>query len=66
MTVETLTKKSEGSFPYIVVHGVRTAPAVAVGMKVSLAYVDVTETQALELVSRVHPFVHVTGITKYE
>ena len=66
MAVETLTKKSEGSFPYIVVHGVRTGPSFVVGMKVSLAYVDVTETQALDIVSRVNPFVQVTGITKYE
>jgi hypothetical protein len=62
--MQRITAKSSRDYSYTVIHGVRTAPAIAVGMTVSLSYLD-TPDNALQTVQRLHPDVEITGVTEY-
>lgn len=63
--LKPFVKISRCDYPYVVVDGVRTAPPVAVGMRVALAYTDTDVEGALEKVRELHPDVKITGVTNY-
>lgn len=65
MNLKPFVKISRRDYPYVVVDGVRTAPPIAIGMRVALAYVDVDVDGALALVKKLHPDVRITGVTDY-
>ena len=65
MAVEVVERESVGNYPYVVVHGERTAPAIAVGIRVALAYVEKTVDEALAFVAEIHPDVNVTLVVNY-
>ena len=62
--MKRLTLPSGRDYSYTVVYGTRTAPPIAVGTTVQLAYLD-TPDNALKTVEYLHPNVEVTGVTAY-
>ncbi|AEC53192.1 hypothetical protein SCRM01_246 [Synechococcus phage S-CRM01] len=65
MAIEVTIKESTRNYPYVVVHGVRMGPAIAVGMTVALAYVEKTVDEAIAFVAKIHPEVEVTSVVNY-
>lgn len=65
MAPQVINQVTDRDYPYVVVRGVRTGPAIAVGESVALSYVDMTPEEALTFVSNIHPNVDVTSVVNY-
>lgn len=64
MTATITTVASDRHYDYVVVHGVRTAPPIAAGVRVALSYLNTVEG-ALAAVRALHPDVVVESVTHY-
>jgi hypothetical protein len=65
MAIEVVEKITDRDYPYVLVHCVRIAPPIAVGIRDVLGYCEKTVEEALEFVARIHPEMEVFRVVNY-